>query len=327
MTEHAEDPVGQAGSKVVQYVSLATMAAEAIAQVRQQRAARQAATDERTVRALRAQQTAARAAARMQWSPVLDSRRRAGLSLADTGLAWAASQAWRPLDPEAQRASEQATERLRELRPDVMARYDRLTGSGLDEVEAMRRVAPFFDSPPARTGEHVRRVPLAAAAAPTAAHPASADGVEEAVDTSSSASRQHYIDTGQYLPVGAAAAPVPAASTQPSPARENTLAADDSAPARHDPRAGVREPQAQQQRVGGPLQQAAEGPVVDAMSRLSLSTLRTPPQLARDGFPEPLTGEVLAAGRIKPKPPEQTAPAAVRSAGLATAARAGRGTR
>jgi hypothetical protein len=326
MSEHAEDPVGQAGSKVVQYVSLATMAAEAIAQVRQQRAAGLAATDGRTVRALRAQQTAARAAARMQWSPVLDPRRRTGLSLVDTGLAWAASQAWRPLDPEAQRASEQATERLRELRPDVMARYDRLTGSGLDEVEAMRRVAPFFDSPPARTGEHVSRVPLTAAAAPTS-QTASAHIGEEAVDTSSSASRQHYIDTGQYLPANSASSPIQAASTQPSPARENAPAAYDSAPAKRDSQAGGREPQAQQHLDSRSLQQAADGHVVDAMPGVSLSGSRTPPQLARDGYPEPLTGEVLAAGRVKPKPPEQTAPAAVRSAGLATAARAGRGSR
>ena len=32
MTEHAEDPVGHASAKIVQYVSLATMAAEALAQ-------------------------------------------------------------------------------------------------------------------------------------------------------------------------------------------------------------------------------------------------------------------------------------------------------
>lgn len=51
---------------------------------------------------------------------------------------------------------------------------------------------------------------------------------------------------------------------------------------------------------------------------------RTPPQLARDGYPEPLTGEVLAAGRVKAKPTDRTAPAAVRSVGLATAARASR---
>jgi len=59
MNEHAEDPVGQASSKVVQYVSLATMAAEAIAQVRQQRAAAAATTDARAAAALRAEYGAA----------------------------------------------------------------------------------------------------------------------------------------------------------------------------------------------------------------------------------------------------------------------------
>ena len=49
---------------------------------------------------------------------------------------------------------------------------------------------------------------------------------------------------------------------------------------------------------------------------------RTQPQLAADAYPEPLTGEVLAAGKVKPRTPDRTAPAAVRSAGLATAARA-----
>jgi len=76
MNEHAEDPVGQASSKVVQYVSLATMAAEAIAQVRQQRAAAAATTDARAAAALRAEYGAALGAARTQWAPVLDRRLR-----------------------------------------------------------------------------------------------------------------------------------------------------------------------------------------------------------------------------------------------------------
>jgi type II secretory pathway pseudopilin PulG len=85
VNEPAEDPVGQASSKVVQYVSLATMAAEAIAQRRQQRVAEAASTDERAAAALRAQQTSAHTAARLQWQPVLDPRRAGSLSLADTG--------------------------------------------------------------------------------------------------------------------------------------------------------------------------------------------------------------------------------------------------
>ena len=74
MNEHTEDPVGHASSKIVQYVSLATMAAEAIAQVRQQRIAIAAATDERTAAALRAERKASLAVARVQWAPVLDDR-------------------------------------------------------------------------------------------------------------------------------------------------------------------------------------------------------------------------------------------------------------
>jgi hypothetical protein len=332
VTEHAEDPVGQASNKVAQYVSLATMAAEAIAQVRQQRTAALAAADEHTVRTVRAQQTAARAAARLQWSPVLDPRRRNDLNLADTGLAWAASQAWRTLDPEAQLASEYASQRLRELRPDVMARYDRLTADGLDDVEAMRRVAPFFDRPPARPGEHATRPPLVLAPAPTSADRRQGQDIADAaadagVDTSSSASRQHYIDTGTYLSADTAAAAesgplvgegdaVDAASQSDSaadPAPVGEVAAEDAGAhaGQHPHPSGAAEQQPASQ-------DAAISP------GLRLCAVRTPPQLAKDGYPEPLTGEVLAAGRIKPKPTDRTAPAAVRSVGLATAARASR---
>jgi hypothetical protein len=324
VTEHAEDPVGQASSKVAQYVSLATMAAEAIAQVRQQRTAALAAADERTVRATRAQQTAARAAARLQWSPVLDPRRRNGLNLADTGLAWAASQAWRTLDPEAQLASEYASQRLRELRPDVMGRYDRLTADGLDDVEAMRRVAPFFDRPPARPGEHTARPPLVLAPVPTSADRRPGQDMA-GVDTSSSASRQHYIDTGTYLSADAAAAagPVVGEADAVDAASQADSAVDPppvGAVAAEDARAhGGQHPH-----PSGAAEQPPASQDAAASPSLRLCAVRTPPQLAKDGYPEPLTGEVLAAGRIKPKPTDRTAPAAVRSVGLATAARASR---
>ncbi len=91
MTEHAEDPVGHASSKIVQYVSVATLAAEALAQRSQQRAAAAAATDQKDTAALRAQQTGACNAARLQWLAVLDPRRGADAALGDAGLAWASS--------------------------------------------------------------------------------------------------------------------------------------------------------------------------------------------------------------------------------------------
>lgn len=293
MDEHAEDPVGQAGQKAMQYASLATMAAEAIAQVRQQRAAAAAATDARTAAAVRAQRTAALTAAQARWEPVLNSRLRGRTSVADAGLAWAAAQGWREVDPQAALASDRAEQRLRELRPDVMERFDRLTGDGLDPVEAMRRVAPFFDRPAARPGEHTHRsaLPTAAAVLPTA--DALLDsGRDESdrhltPDTSSSASRQHYIDTGQYLPTSDTAAG--AARTEP----------------------------------GRKGEQVSHDDVFAAVAAATASTgPRTAAELAKDGFPEQLTAEILAAGRVRPKAPDTAAPAAVRSAGLATAARA-----
>ena len=294
MDEHAEDPVGQAGQKVMQYASLATMAAEAIAQVRQQRAAATAATNAQTAATVRAQRTAALTAAQAQWQPVLDSRLRGRTSVGDAGLAWAAAQRWRDVEPQAALASDRAEQRLRELRPDVMERFDRLTTSGLDPVEAMRRVAPFFDRPAARPGEHT---PRSALPLMPAADVGSQSGRDEPsrgrrlttadADTSSSASRQHYIDTGQYLPAAEIAAPTARSELGSQVSDVDDVAVD----------------------AGATTTAASTCP-------------RTAAELAKDGFPEPLTAEVLAAGRVRPKAPTSTAPAAVRSTGLATAARA-----
>jgi hypothetical protein len=298
MDEHAEDPVGQAGQKVVQYASLATMAAEAIAQVRQQRAAAVAAGDAQTAAAVRAQRTAALTAAQAQWQPVLDSRLRGRTSVGDAGLAWAAAQGWREVEPQASLASDRAEQRLRELRADVMERFDRLTGGGVDPVEAMRRVAPFFDRPAARPGGHIARSALSATPAADAVLEPGRDESDRVrqrtptgVDTSSSASRQHYIDTGQYLPAAdteAGTAPGEPGRQAEQDTHDDVLAADAAATA----------------------------------STAATTCPRTAAELAKDGFPEQLTAEVLAAGRVRPKAPATTAPAAVRSAGLATAARA-----
>jgi len=299
MTEHAEDPVGHASSKIVQYVSLATMAAEALAQRSQQRAAAAAASDQKATAALRAQQTGARNAARMQWLPVLDPRRGADASLGDAGLAWASSQAWRDVDPEAAMAGDRALERMRKLRPDVMARFDRLTGDGLDQVEAMRRVASFFDRPAARehggavrhkltVGEPDASLQAAADSADSAAHDESAQFADRTAVVVDAGTR--HVD--ERLDTGALAEP-----------HLHEAAAQSGRPAA--------------------LQSAADL----SADVVLVASGRTPPQLAHDAYPERLTGEVLTAIKIKPKTPDRTAPAAVRSTGLATAARAtgGRG--
>ncbi len=147
-----EDPLAHASAKITSYVSVAAVAAEAIAQVAAARARERAATDERATRALRAARQAAYGQARLGWAPILDPKLRARAGLLDAGEVWAGAQPWRP-DPEAERASRLAEDRLAELRPDVMDRYDRLRADGTEPVEAMRRVAPYFDQPPPRTGE------------------------------------------------------------------------------------------------------------------------------------------------------------------------------
>jgi hypothetical protein len=293
VNEPAEDPVGQASSKVVQYISLATMAAEAIAQRRQQRAAEAASIDTQAAAALRAQQTAARTAARLQWQPVLDPRRVGSLSLADTGLAWAAAQAWRPTDPEAELASTRAQDRLRELRPDVMSRFDRLTADGLEPVEAMRRVAPFLDRPPAR--EHPSTTRSALPAADPSLLAAAAGVAARAADDQLGAHGR-------------------AAGVLDDPATELV---DE----RHEALGGAAAHRQQANTLHGDAAQLRAA----ATSTSLEPSVRTPPEVARDGYPEPLTGQVLAGGKVKAKTPDRTAPAAVRSTALATAARAASG--
>lgn len=330
MSEHLEDPVGHAGTKIVSYVSLLAMATEAIAQVRQQRTAVAAARNEQAAAAVRAQTTSAHAAARLQWQPVLNSRRGPALDLRSSGRAWAAAQAWRSTDPEAELASDRALRRLRELRPDVMERFDRLVADGLEPVEAMHRVAAFFDRPAATHADPVNRAQLTAAASPgdatsaTAADPAARgaaaqSGEHPSRSTATAAASTPDVDerrhTGRHAEPALTAA---AAQEQPvatlSPGSTTTAAATSAV---------ATAPAATAPVTTDPAGTAPAGTAdVDGADVRRVTGGRTPPQVAKDGYPEPLTGAVLAAGRVKPKTPEQTAPAALRSTSLATAARA-----
>ena len=285
MNELDDDPVAQAGTKIGQYMSFVMIASEAIAQIRQQRAAA-AAMD---ARAARAKQASAHAAARLRWQPILDPRRQANLNLTDTGLAWFAAQPWRATEPEAQVATDRAQDRLRELRPDVMARFDQLTADGLEPLEAMHRVSPYFDLPAVRPSEPHSR------------------------STQSDVTPAHLDRPESLFPAVVSSQSVPDLSAS-VPAPESLFTA--RARTTH---IGV-EPAGSEQTV--PATPPPDLTVGLAAPALSMTGGRTPPQIARDGFPEPLTGEVLAAGRVKPKAPDRTAAAAVRSTSLATAARA-----
>ncbi len=189
-------------------------------------------------------------------------------------------------------ASDRALERLRELRPDVMARFDRLTADGLDQVEAMRRVALFLDRPAAREHGGVVR-PQLAEVEPDAGLQAAADSAARAAsqEISQFAARTAVVDDAGTVHV------------------DERLDADALADP-HSRAAALHSAADKAAGLSGDVALVASG--------------RTPPQLAHDAYPEPLTGEVLAAGKVKPRTPDRTAPAAVRSTGLATAARATR---
>ncbi|MDX6256634.1 MAG: hypothetical protein QOJ11_2968 [Frankiales bacterium] len=70
------------------------------------------------------------------------------LDVAQTLTAWAAAQAWRETDPDAERASDLAEDRLHDLRPAAITRYDDLRAEGFDPVTAMRQVVPLLETNP-----------------------------------------------------------------------------------------------------------------------------------------------------------------------------------
>ncbi len=162
MSEHYEDPAAHAGARAVAYVTLAATALESVTAARSARADTHAAGLRREAGRLRGAHRAAHTAARLQWQPVLRGRP-GGVTAAEAGTAWAAAQGWREHDPEAAQAARAGEQRLRELDPAALARIDRLRGTGLDDVDALRLAAPALDDERAgpradvhATGQEVR---------------------------------------------------------------------------------------------------------------------------------------------------------------------------
>jgi hypothetical protein len=106
-----DDPVREASSRLVQGASLAAMAAEALSQARQSRAAARTAAAARAAAAEGVQQAVAQAAARVAWAPLLQRGLRAHLTDNDVAQARAAADLWSPGVWEAQRAREHAQRR------------------------------------------------------------------------------------------------------------------------------------------------------------------------------------------------------------------------
>ncbi len=154
--ENHPDPIQEAlrdGLRwAVEFASVAATAAQVYIHKKNAMAWAAAERDERARRALHAQIRADRDAARAGWAPALDPNWLRQADLLQTARAWGAAMPYADravpwYEPAAATAMRKCEERLRDLHPHAMARYDRLRRDGMGPAEAMREAAPLFTRP------------------------------------------------------------------------------------------------------------------------------------------------------------------------------------
>jgi hypothetical protein len=149
--------------------------------------------DERTRRGLNSQVRAERDAARAAWAPALDPQWLRQADLPNTARAWGAAMPYADravpwYEPSAATAMRKCEERLRDLHPFAMARYDRLRAEGLVPADAMREAAPLFAQFP--------RAHDASAASRLSLGPGDGTGIVWTASAPDAASPQPGADTG-----------------------------------------------------------------------------------------------------------------------------------
>ena len=154
-TDPLEDALSHASQRVAQVASLTGAMAQVIMQRRALADARRSMRgDDAATQALDGQERILRQQARLSWAPAHDKPWLAQADLSEVARAWAGAAAWADSDPSAASALRKCEDRLRELHPHAMARYDRLRADGVDSLSAMREAAPLFAlAPTARPGD------------------------------------------------------------------------------------------------------------------------------------------------------------------------------
>ena len=147
--------------RAMQVASFAGTAAQVFVYHQKAQARAAAEQDERDRRVLLAQTRAKRDSGRAGWTPALDPQWLRSASLRDTARAWGAAAPYADpnvpwYEPTAATALRKTEERLRDLHPFAMARYDRLRADGVGPAEAMEETAPLFSLSP-----HARYWPFA----------------------------------------------------------------------------------------------------------------------------------------------------------------------
>lgn len=162
-----QDALHHALQRAVQVGSSVVTGAQVYIHLRRTQARAVAERDDRARRALAAQISADRQAARAGWAPALDPDWLRHADLLQTARAWGAAMPWADravpwYEPAAATAMRKCEDRLRDLHPFAMARYDRLRANG--PAEAMADAAPLFGlAPRAHDGHYSPRAALAAA--------------------------------------------------------------------------------------------------------------------------------------------------------------------
>ncbi|MCT9934949.1 hypothetical protein N5079_32555 [Planotetraspora sp. A-T 1434] len=157
MNDHYADPLREAVAhgmqKAVQLTPTVAAAAQIWLHIKAQRAREQAEMERQATEALRSRQQAAHHVARLQWLPANDPAWLRNADLVQVCRAWGAAMPYAASDSTAERARLKCEERLRELHPYAMNRYDRLLAEGHTPAAAMQEAAPLFAREPRpRTG-------------------------------------------------------------------------------------------------------------------------------------------------------------------------------
>ena len=166
------DPFSEAMSngmqRAMQVASTVMTGAQVYVHLKRTQARVAAERDRNVRRALAAQISSDSAAARTSWAPGLDPDWLRQASLFQAAQAWGAAMPYADravpwYEPAAAAAMRRCEDRLRELHPHAMARYDRLRSEGAEPFDAMREAAALFgQAPSARDAAYQARPGLQA---------------------------------------------------------------------------------------------------------------------------------------------------------------------
>ncbi len=144
-----QEAVGQALHRAAQVASAAVAGAQALLYLRRTQNQLIATHDDLDSSLIRAQLIDDRAAASIYWTPALDPTWITQADLPATLRAWTAAMPYADAtdlwhEPTASDAMRACEERLRDLHPYAMQRYDHLRSQGRMPADSMQEAAPFF---------------------------------------------------------------------------------------------------------------------------------------------------------------------------------------